>query len=218
MSQMDEKINKLLEAVGNMGCSGTATQQVGTRNLPLSTTHKFSTLLPIKNEIEFNEFETMLRDKTLYDQFIAEISTFGGTSGDKKGYKIAYGLIDQLFTREFMTKCSWTGSSKGQVEKINFSVATTFLQAFYDIVHLADSRYSKNEAKDFFKEKILRNANARLLNLQQKESDGPIQKRRRTVKNRTEATVAEPCEIDTSTLATYEYNAPETIISTVEEN
>lgn len=181
MANIDKKLNKLIEAVANMGTLISKENYQGTLQSigAIGNTSNFSSLLPINDQYTFNEFETMLRNKDNYQKFVTEMATYGGTSGDKKGDRIAYGLVDQLFTRQFMTECSWTGSSKNQASKNTFSSATTFLDAFYDIINLADSRYSKNDAKDFFKEKILRNAKSRLLNLQQR--DEPVKKRRRTV-------------------------------------
>lgn len=90
------------------------------------------------------------------------MSAFGGTNGDKYGRKIAYALVDKLFSREFLTQCSWTGSSKRNSPKHNFSTATSFFKAFYEIVKKADTRYSMTEAKEFFQLKVLRNSATRL--------------------------------------------------------
>lgn len=40
------------------------------------------------------------------------MSEIGGTSGQKTANKIAYLLLDYLFERQFLTQCSWTGSTK----------------------------------------------------------------------------------------------------------
>lgn len=182
LAKMEVKIDKLMEAVSKIGNTVSSTALSHSVANSLESTVSLTSMLPITDQIQFMDFETAIRDKKLYEQFVTEMATFGGRSGEKKGYKIAYGLIDQIFTREFLTTCSWTGSSKNNVVKNSFSSATKFLEAFFEIVHLADSRYTKNDAKEFFKEKILRNANSRLKNLQHKQTEEPTKKRRRIAK------------------------------------
>lgn len=91
------------------------------------------------------------------------MSKVGGTTGKKDGNKIGYLLLDRLFERQLLTLCSWTGSTKKKEEKmkkIPFSKYNQIIVTVYEIVHLADSRYTIDDNISFFK-RILKNSTTR---------------------------------------------------------
>lgn len=99
------------------------------------------------------------------------MSEIGGTTGKKNGNKIGYLLMDQLFERQLLTLCSWTGSTKKKEEKIQkiaFFKYNRITEAVYKIIHLADSRYTIDDNISFFK-RILRNSVSRSKQLQKQQ-------------------------------------------------
>ncbi|XP_055704634.1 uncharacterized protein LOC129802666 [Phlebotomus papatasi] len=117
-------------------------------------------IFPIGDESVLEDFEAHLANKTYREQFVHQMSSFGGTSGNRDGNKIAFRLIDKIFTSDLLTNYSWTGAKTKYIKK-QFSTYTHFIEAFYDIVKLADERYSTIENEKFFKEKILKHSLAR---------------------------------------------------------
>ncbi|XP_055700417.1 uncharacterized protein LOC129800067 [Phlebotomus papatasi] len=146
------KLDRILEQQERNDCTTTATM----RKKGASKINIF----PIASIEVFDDFETKLSDESYREQFIYQMSSIGGTSGNRDGIKIAYRLVDEIFTRELLKYYSWTGT-KTKYEKKQFSAYNRFLQAFYDIVKLADDKYSTTENEKFFKEKILKHSLAR---------------------------------------------------------
>nr|CAH7732212.1 unnamed protein product [Callosobruchus chinensis] len=64
---------------------------------------------PISTREELDEFEKNLKDGDYLNTFAANMSANCWKSGRQLGLDVCYFLVDLLFTRRFMTTCSWTG-------------------------------------------------------------------------------------------------------------
>ncbi|XP_055706573.1 uncharacterized protein LOC129808866 isoform X2 [Phlebotomus papatasi] len=58
--------------------------------------------LPLSTEEGLDEFEKKLCDQTLRKRFINHMKTFGGTSGKCESEKIAFKIVDIIFTRNLL--------------------------------------------------------------------------------------------------------------------
>uniref|UniRef100_A0A3F2YQ54 DUF4806 domain-containing protein n=1 Tax=Anopheles albimanus TaxID=7167 RepID=A0A3F2YQ54_ANOAL len=83
------------------------------------------------------------------------------------GDSLSYQVIDQFFTRPFLTMCSWTGSMKhgpgeeSRHSKIPMVSFNNTIQLFYHIVNDVDPSYTLEKTENFFK-KCCRHAIQRL--------------------------------------------------------
>lgn len=83
----------------------------------------------------------------------------GPTSG-RTGDNVSYKIVDALFTRRFFTLVSWTGQSRSQQIKENFSRFVKTLRLFHHLVNRCDPSYTKVHVKMFFR-KIIDNSKRR---------------------------------------------------------
>lgn len=78
------------------------------------------------------------------------------------GFKIAYKLVDYMFTSDILVQYSWTGLSKEPgVVKDSFQKYENIIRLFQRVVQLADSRYTAMRNELFFKEKVLKHSKKR---------------------------------------------------------
>lgn len=76
-----------------------------------------------------------------------------------KGEKAAYTLVDFVFTRNLMTKYSWSGNTKkGHIQKKCFKQFEHVFNFFYNLIKKADPTYTTVEMKNFFQNKVLTHA------------------------------------------------------------
>ena len=74
------------------------------------------------------------------------------------GNNCAYRLLDIMFTKEFLCKCSWTGGSRNSSEvKIGFKAFKNVIHFFFTMVNFWDPTYTIQDNETFFKT-VLRNA------------------------------------------------------------
>ena len=66
-----------------------------------------------------------------------------------------------MFTRELLTKYSWTGISKS-MEKKAFNRLTGLLDMFYNVVFKSDNSFTYPARDSFFRDCILKHSNTRL--------------------------------------------------------
>lgn len=85
--------------------------------------------------------------------------------------------MDQFFNRDFLIKCSWAGGSRDEDRKIAFKSYKNIINAFFSIIHLADSNFSVTDCENFFKV-VIKNARRRA------NIDVSKNKRMSTFKNR----------------------------------
>lgn len=98
-----------------------------------------------------------------HDDLLFQLNTFktiGGTKGDEEGKTVARNLLAILFTKEVLTKFSWTGISRttGVEKKEAFHSCCGILNFFTEIVLLADSRWNITKNDNLFKMRILKHA------------------------------------------------------------
>lgn len=131
---------------------------------------------PINSLNELKELEEHLKDSCNFRKYIANMSYICGTDGKLDGVDCSYKLIDFFFTREFLTRCSWTGYSRPNDE--NKSVNTPEVECsetgkvplkfygnvrrlFLELILLADKDYTELKCEDFLK-RVMRNSKQRL--------------------------------------------------------
>lgn len=88
---------------------------------------------PISDKEELDAFEDQLKDPTMVSIVKNKLSVVCG-SGKGRGSNNAYALVDVMFTRKFMTICSWAGGSKRSTSKICFKVYTRTINLFYELI------------------------------------------------------------------------------------
>lgn len=98
-----------------------------------------------------------------HDDLLFQLNTFktiGGTKGDEEGKTVARNLLAILFTKEVLTKFSWTGifRTTGVEKKEAFHSCCGILNFFTEIVLLADSRWNITKNDNLFKMRILKHA------------------------------------------------------------
>lgn len=196
-AKIHARLDKITEAISFLGIS--QKEPIGG---PKGCDPNPSYLLPIVDENQIETLDNLLRNSERYNAFVEDMSRYAGKSGAMRGQKVALNIIDKWFKREFLVQCSWTGSMKSKtkpnttnivsepdiscdtqdeteekkLKKINFSSYKRVFEAFYTVIHLADSRYSKQEAEDFLK-KQLRNASSRLKQLKTTEVKNVVEDR-----------------------------------------
>lgn len=111
---------------------------------------------PVRCEEDLKELEAKCRDE---DFVKASVKTLGRINGKNKcvgeGGTVCLKIIDKLFTREFLTTCSWTGVSRSKndgeicVPKIAFQKFDGVINLFYQIVAFSDPTYPLESVKNF---------------------------------------------------------------------
>ncbi|XP_053601038.1 uncharacterized protein LOC128669864 [Plodia interpunctella] len=119
-----------------------------------------------------DDFEQDLKDQdkrnALYKK-IVDICQYRGETGP-------YFLIDLMFTRQFIAKCSWSGGSRGDESKIPFKIYNNTINFFQQVTQNFEETFSMVECHKFLKS-VLKNA------LKRSESKGlraSHRKKRRT--------------------------------------
>ncbi|CAG9763430.1 unnamed protein product [Ceutorhynchus assimilis] len=74
---------------------------------------------------QFDAFESKLKDRKIMQENIERLSQVCGKRGDGHGVNNCYILIDRMFSRKFMTLCSWAGGARGEQEKVAFKMNST---------------------------------------------------------------------------------------------
>lgn len=94
------------------------------------------------------------------DDCVEKLSYLCGRKGTGNGINNCYMLIDVIFSRKFMTYCSWTGGARNQKEKIPFKVYKNVISLFFKVIHLSDKDFTLKECEEFFKN-VIRNSTRR---------------------------------------------------------
>lgn len=115
--------------------------------------------LPIDNLESLQNMEKALKDNDIADQIKEKLSIVCG-SDKGKGANNCFALVDVMFTRKFLTKCSWSGGSRGDV-KTCFKMFTRVIKLFFEIIYQSDNAFTFQECESFFKI-ILKNSVKRL--------------------------------------------------------
>lgn len=109
----------------------------------------------IGNLQELTSFEERLNDPQAEENIIKLLSVTC-TKGKGRAYNNAYALVDAMFTRQFMTQCSWAGGTRGK-SKICFKSYTKTITVFFKIIHQSDNNFTIPECESFLKN-VMRHA------------------------------------------------------------
>lgn len=116
---------------------------------------------PIESPTELDHFEQKLNDLSFLNSVVSNMSLICGKTGKSNGIDSCYMLIDYFLTREFVSRCSWTGQSKNaEQKKTPLKFYKNFRKCFFNIILLADRDFSEVECETFFK-RVLKNSVAR---------------------------------------------------------
>lgn len=115
---------------------------------------------PISDANELNELEINLSDCRQKQKLHFQYALLCNKS-DGSGISYAYKLLDIMFTRDFLCKCSWSGGSKGQLVKVAFKAYKNVLNFFFSLINSWDSTYTHETNEKFFKT-VLKNSGKRL--------------------------------------------------------
>lgn len=127
----------------------TLAQVSGTQN------ERFS-MEPINNVADLERFDNELSDPNIFNKLKEKYSILCSVA-EGSGSNCAYRLLDSLFSKEFLCKCSWTGGSRGDEVKIGFKGYKNIINFFFEMVRYWDIKYSVESNEDFLKS-VLRNA------------------------------------------------------------
>lgn len=114
----------------------------------------------IDNVDDLEKLERKLVDREVVEDFMDKLSYVCGRKGNGNGINNCYILIDRLFTRRFMTLCSWAGGARDKKEKIPFKIFKNVINLFFKVVSMSDRDFSLKDCEDFFKN-VIRNSTRR---------------------------------------------------------
>lgn len=102
---------------------------------------KNKVFVKICNKRALDEFEELLNNPSYKTEIKDQLSVICG-KGKGRANNNAYALSDVLFSRDFLTQCSWTGSSRNQEGKLCFKICTNTIQLLFELIHLSDKEYT----------------------------------------------------------------------------
>lgn len=112
---------------------------------------------PVDSAQDLDDLEKQLSDPINRDRLK---NTYSILCSGGKGIDCAYMLVDVLFTRKFISECSWSGGSRGEDLKVPLKGYKHVLSFFWNMVHHWDETYCLKDNEIFFKT-ILKNAKKR---------------------------------------------------------
>lgn len=121
---------------------------------------------PIRSVSELSHLEDVLGDENIKAEYKAKYSIVCEAG---KAANCAYQLCDVFFSRDFLTKCSWSGSTRGEGTKVSLKMYKNFLNFFFELVYDCDKSYTISANEKFFKS-ILKNSTKRKLSKLQRSS------------------------------------------------
>lgn len=127
-----------------------------------------SSLTVIENELQIfpidmipalEKLEKDLEDKSYKRKVFTHLTR---SIGSAMPYKTAcYKLAGVMFTKQLLTKYSWTGMSRS-LEKKAFNRLTGILDIFYNVVFKSDNSFTYPARDSFFRDCVLKHSNTRL--------------------------------------------------------
>lgn len=112
---------------------------------------------PLDSKVDMDKLENKLKNEATMLSFIDKYSYICGKTRNENGLNVCYMLVDNLFSRNFMTLCSWAGGSRKETEKIAFKIYKNVIWFFFKLVEQADSNFTLEKCELFFKN-ILKNS------------------------------------------------------------
>lgn len=123
-----------------------------------------------RNENEFEQitnltmlqnFEDLLKSSDLRQEIRNKLNLVC-SKGKGKGYNNCFMLIDTMFSRKFMTECSWLGGSRMESPKVRLKSFVNTLNLFFEVIHDSDETFTKMDSEIFLK-KIVKYAKQRFV-------------------------------------------------------
>lgn len=123
-----------------------------------------------RNENEFEQitninmlqnFEDMLKNPDVKQEIRNKLNVVC-SKGIGKGYNNCFMLVDTMFSRKFMTECSWLGGSRMESPKVCFKSFVNTLSLFFEIIHDSDETFTKMECEIFLK-RVIKNSKKRFI-------------------------------------------------------
>uniref|UniRef100_A0A182FXD9 DUF4806 domain-containing protein n=1 Tax=Anopheles albimanus TaxID=7167 RepID=A0A182FXD9_ANOAL len=113
------------------------------------------------------------------------------------GRTYCHRIVDNFFTRSFMTKCSWTGYSTSGIQKIGLRFFCNVINMFIYAVQYAFPKFTEQEGLKFLKNCVA-NANGRVHEIQRASTARKPLKRKRISRPKTAVVEnsTERCEVD----------------------
>ncbi|GBP95636.1 hypothetical protein EVAR_68148_1 [Eumeta japonica] len=118
--------------------------------------YKEINFVPIDNLNMLEAFNDSLKHKESESEMRKKFSVICGT-GKGIGINNCYALVDVMFSRKFLTECSWAGGSRNDCKKICFKAFDRIIYFFFSIIRDSDENFTLVECEAFFKN-ILRNS------------------------------------------------------------
>lgn len=155
-----EKIEKLQENILNKLSSLGAKLEEFLRKTQQEKVTSYLEFKPIDDILALQNFEEVLKQKDCLISFKEKLSLVCG-SGKGRGLNNCYALVDVMFTRRFLTECSWAGGSKNAASKKNcFKAYSRIINLFFEVIQHSDKTFTLLECETFFKN-ILKNSERR---------------------------------------------------------
>ncbi|XP_053699461.1 uncharacterized protein LOC128746438 [Sabethes cyaneus] len=125
----------------------------------------------ISTEDELADWNIKLNSKELCRKYLEYFSKIIIPSAYKeKGDNACYTLVDCLFTRDFWTKMTWTGISRGNKAKRGFREYGNVTQLLCSIVQIGDPSYTARKLEMFCRNRLFRYCKSRSTNRQLRRS------------------------------------------------
>ncbi|KAK4885404.1 hypothetical protein RN001_001675 [Aquatica leii] len=120
---------------------------------------------PLASSEEIEVMDKEIRNNERFKaQLISYLSKIGGTSREADGTKVAYKIVDRVFTPTVLINYTWTGISRDKMsKKMAFQGLEGILNVFFEVVSLADSRHTIQKNNNIFKDGVLKYALKRSL-------------------------------------------------------
>lgn len=115
----------------------------------------------ITNISMLQNFEDMLKNFDIKQEIRNKLNVVC-SKGKGKGYNNCFMLIDTMFSRKFMTECSWLGGSRMESPKVRLKSFVNTLNLFFEVIHDSDETFTKMECEIFLK-RVLKNSKKRFV-------------------------------------------------------
>ncbi|KXJ75917.1 hypothetical protein RP20_CCG010753 [Aedes albopictus] len=126
---------------------------------------------PINTEEELKNWNIELNSKELCRKYLEYFSKIIIPNAYKdKGDNACYTIVDVLFTRDFWTKMTWTGISRGNKAKQGFREYGNVTQLLCSIVQIGDTSYTAKKLEMFCRNRLFRYSKTRSTNRQLRRS------------------------------------------------
>ncbi|XP_062565325.1 uncharacterized protein LOC134227685 [Armigeres subalbatus] len=111
----------------------------------------------INNEDELSKWNIKLNSRHLRQRFLEYFAKIIIPNAYiQKGDNACYTVVNCLFTRDFWTKMTWTGISRGNKTKRGFREYGNVIQLLGDIVRIGDPSYTAQKLELFCRNKLFR--------------------------------------------------------------